>query len=265
MLQTKVESRGWPWPPIEQLIDAVDSIEEIQALIADPSAFMERAKAAVLAALVAKAKSMLQTKVESRGWPWPPVEQLVDEVDSMEEVEALIADPSAFMERAKAVVTTVEAEAASSSQGSAHSRWRSSRLRMAVMQGQLQSSSTPQAEAATSSQGSAHSRWRSSRLCMAVMQGQLQQSSSTPQAEESTRQHSQLLARARWRSLRPPIAVMQRQLHSSRIPPVQETARRHPHLPGARERWHSSFWTLTATKGTRQRASLFKAEQQSKA
>ena len=79
----------------------VNAISRYVTIAADPDAFLERAEASVKAAQLSKAKSLLQPMVEDRGWPWPLIEQLIDEAETIEQVDAIIADPDAFLQGAK--------------------------------------------------------------------------------------------------------------------------------------------------------------------
>ena len=64
----------------------------------------DSASDAARGAAKAKAKALVKEEVVKRKWPWEPIEELLDELDSLEEIEAIISDPETFMARAKEVV-----------------------------------------------------------------------------------------------------------------------------------------------------------------
>ena len=77
-------------------------LEHVRQAMKNPAAFFERLITSVGPAakklLIAKVRSKLEPVVEKQGLEWCDVEPALELVDSMEELEAAIADPEAFLQ-----------------------------------------------------------------------------------------------------------------------------------------------------------------------
>jgi len=91
-----------PWPPVEKLIDAVDSASDLQAALRDPETFvMERLSAAGKNVVLPALSSVMKPIVEARSLPWEPVEKAIDSLASSldsDKVLKALRDPDAFVE-----------------------------------------------------------------------------------------------------------------------------------------------------------------------
>jgi fructose-specific component phosphotransferase system IIB-like protein len=101
MVQPCVEARGWPWPPVEKVLEEIDTPEKLQAVVADVDGFLKKVSSVVIDELMVKAKAMVQACVEAREWPWPPVEKVLEEIGSVDELQAAMADPETFLGKMK--------------------------------------------------------------------------------------------------------------------------------------------------------------------
>ena len=106
MLRPMVERRGLPWALLETLILELDTIEKLEAVAADPEALLAKAKALAFAAVMEKVKAVLTPIIQKRGLPADPIITMLDELDTLPELEAVAANPEVFLEMAKAVVFT---------------------------------------------------------------------------------------------------------------------------------------------------------------
>ena len=87
-LQPMVEEQGLPWAPIDSLLNEVDTVEELRAIMRDPKNFMVKA-------VIIVAKDVTRPLVEEQGLPFEPIEKVLDEMDTMEEIRGILADPKA--------------------------------------------------------------------------------------------------------------------------------------------------------------------------
>merc|ERR1719337_539475 len=83
-------------------LEEVGSVKELEAKLQDPTAFLERsAKSMGPAAkkiVLAKLRSKLEPRLKKRGMEWADVAPALEEVDSVEELQAALQDPTAFFE-----------------------------------------------------------------------------------------------------------------------------------------------------------------------
>ena len=96
-LQPYCEKMGLPWEVVEPPIDELDTAQELQAAIADFDAFLAKALASSVAGLITLLKGKIQPYCEDMGLPWAVVEPAIDAVDTVEELQAAIADMDTFL------------------------------------------------------------------------------------------------------------------------------------------------------------------------
>ena len=95
------EKRGLPWEAVEPLLDEVDEMAELQAVIADPTELLTKAADAALAVLIDKAKEKLEPICQKNSVPWGVVQQVLDEIDTVDELTAALSAPDDLMKKAK--------------------------------------------------------------------------------------------------------------------------------------------------------------------
>jgi hypothetical protein len=100
-IRPMVEKRGWPWEPVEKILEDIDTPEELQVVMSDVDGFLKKVSSILIDELMVKAKAMVQPCVEARGWPWPPVEKVLEEIGSVDELQAARADPETFLGKMK--------------------------------------------------------------------------------------------------------------------------------------------------------------------
>jgi len=89
--------RGLPFDPFETAVDAIDNVEEVRNAVLDPEGFMTNVLAASMDGLIEFLKSKLKPYCESKGLVWALVEPVVDELDSVQEIQSAIADVDGFL------------------------------------------------------------------------------------------------------------------------------------------------------------------------
>ena len=89
------------WADALPALELVDSLEEIQAAVNDPDAFVQTLMAtagpAAKAMLTAKLRGLLIPIVAKRGLVWEDIALQMEMVSSMEDLEQAMADPEAFL------------------------------------------------------------------------------------------------------------------------------------------------------------------------
>ena len=89
------------WADALPALELVDSLEEIQAAVDDPDAFVQRLMAAAgpaaKAMLTAKLRGLLIPIVAKRGLVWEDIALQMEMMSSMEDLEQAMADPEAFL------------------------------------------------------------------------------------------------------------------------------------------------------------------------
>merc|ERR1719506_3282421 len=96
-LEPHVEKQGLEWDDVVPALELVDSVEELEAALADPEAFLQSLAHSMGPAakklLVAKLRPKLEPHLDKQGLQWDDVVPALELVDSVEELEAAIADP----------------------------------------------------------------------------------------------------------------------------------------------------------------------------
>ena len=92
-------SRSLPFDQVEKLAHEIDTVEEMEAAVADPEAFLKRAADLAIEAMLPKLLDTVRPLAASRSLPFDQVEKLAHEIDTVEEMEAAVADPEAFLKR----------------------------------------------------------------------------------------------------------------------------------------------------------------------
>ncbi len=98
------------------LLEAVDTIEELQAAINDPEAFMSRllqagtplarklAMQAAKRAIIARLRPALEPHLAKQHLAWADVLPALEAIDTLEELEAAISEPETFLSQLMATV-----------------------------------------------------------------------------------------------------------------------------------------------------------------
>jgi len=101
MLKTKLKpickKKGVPWSVVEPKMNALDTAEEIQSVVADVEGFVSKVLASSADALMFMLKGRLQAICELRRMPWSIVEPIIDAIDTVQELQDVLADPEAFL------------------------------------------------------------------------------------------------------------------------------------------------------------------------
>jgi len=103
MLKPVCERRKIPWEPVKKLVSDIESLEDLQEIAADPGMLLKKVSSLGLEVAMAKACEVLQPLVAKRGIPWAPVSKLLDEVDSLGELESIASDPDAFLKKVSSI------------------------------------------------------------------------------------------------------------------------------------------------------------------
>jgi hypothetical protein len=102
-LEYCLRKQGLEWADIVPVLEEVDSLEELKAAIAEPAAFLKRlAEAAGPAAkkmAIMRLKPALEPHLRKQGLEWADAVLVLEEVDSVEELKAAMAEPIALFER----------------------------------------------------------------------------------------------------------------------------------------------------------------------
>ena len=93
------------WEDILPALEMIDSVEELEAAVRNPEAFVKRLFTAAVAPALLKAAihvavPMLKERVEASIPPpltWEDVEPAVRAIDTVQEVQAAIENPQAFI------------------------------------------------------------------------------------------------------------------------------------------------------------------------
>ena len=101
-LKPIVEAKGLPWEIIEPPIDELDTMQELQAALADVEAFLMNILEASVSALIILLKDRLRDYCKQKELPWDAIEPAVEELDTAAEIQAAIADIESFLMRALA-------------------------------------------------------------------------------------------------------------------------------------------------------------------
>eukprot|EP01045_Picozoa_sp_COSAG04_P011113 COSAG04_NODE_707_length_10916_cov_5.167052_2_plen_767_part_00 len=97
-----IKQHSLVWEDALAAIELVDSVEEIQAAVDDPDAFMQRlmeaAGPAAKAMLIAKLRPVLAPLAKERGQLWEDIAMSMEMVSSVEDLEKALSEPAAFLE-----------------------------------------------------------------------------------------------------------------------------------------------------------------------
>ena len=101
MPRRRSPSLSTEWADALPALELVDSLEEIQAALDDPDAFLQSLMAAAgpaaKAMLTAKLRGVLMPIVARRGLVWEDIALQMEMMSSMEDLEQAMADPEAFL------------------------------------------------------------------------------------------------------------------------------------------------------------------------
>ena len=90
------------WEDVRPAIELIDSVEELKKAVVDPEAFLEDlldiAGPAVFRFAVAKARPVLEPKLQPLNMKWDDVKPAIELIDSVEELKDAMNDPEAFLE-----------------------------------------------------------------------------------------------------------------------------------------------------------------------
>ena len=102
-LEPVAKKHGVAWEDLLPVLQAVDSVEELQAAAEDPEGFLLRiadaATPAAKALAIAKLRPKLEPLAKKRGLTWEDLLPVLELVDSVEELQAAVNDPEAFLLR----------------------------------------------------------------------------------------------------------------------------------------------------------------------
>ena len=103
-----VQRQGLVWEDVAPALELVDTIDELEAALDDPEAFLlELAAAAgpaVKAMLIAQLRPLLEPLAVKEGLAWVDTLPIIDLISTVEQVRAAIDDPEAFVETMLATV-----------------------------------------------------------------------------------------------------------------------------------------------------------------
>ena len=97
-LEPAVVRLGLAWEDATPAMQLVDSLEELQAAVAAPEAFLQKLQAAAgpaaKALLVARLRPVLSPLLRARGLGWVDIEMMA----SVEELQKALAEPEAYLD-----------------------------------------------------------------------------------------------------------------------------------------------------------------------
>ena len=101
-LEPVVAKQGLAWADVQPALELIGTVEELQAAVSDPEAFIKVVLAASGPAakklLMAKLRPVLEPILERSGLRWRDVIPVIDAVDTMEQLEQAIDTPQVFFE-----------------------------------------------------------------------------------------------------------------------------------------------------------------------
>ena len=102
VIQLHLRKQGLEWADVVPVLETIDSIEELQAAVNDPEAFLDRvlrsSGPAAKKLAIMHLKPRLDPYLRARGLEWEDVVPVMGTIDSVEELRAAAADPVALLE-----------------------------------------------------------------------------------------------------------------------------------------------------------------------
>ena len=102
-LQPIIQRVGMQWADILSAISLVDTVEELQAALSDPEAFLESLVSAGGEAakrmLLAKMRPKLEPMTNKQGLAWEDVLQAFELIDEISELQVALTNPTAFLSK----------------------------------------------------------------------------------------------------------------------------------------------------------------------
>merc|ERR1719253_5107 len=92
-LEPRLKKRGFEWADIAPLLEQVDTVEEVEQAIEDPEAFFKGLMNSSIPLAVKLMRPKLEPRLKKRGFEWADIAPLLEQVDTVEEVEQAIEDP----------------------------------------------------------------------------------------------------------------------------------------------------------------------------
>ena len=104
-LKTKLvpylRKQGLEWSDVLPVLEAIDTVEELQAAVADPGGNLAKlAKTSIPLAkklAIMKLKPKMEARLLKQGLEWSDVLPVLEQVDTVEELQAAVTDPQAFL------------------------------------------------------------------------------------------------------------------------------------------------------------------------
>ena len=100
-LEPHLQKHSLEWSDVLPALDAADTLEELQAAVSDPAAFLSQlltdvAGPAARKMALARLRPALEPHLQKHSLEWTDVLPLVEAVDTLEELQAALGDPRAF-------------------------------------------------------------------------------------------------------------------------------------------------------------------------
>ena len=101
-LESHIVRQGLSWAEALPALQLVDSLQELQAAVADPGAFLQNLQAAAGAAgkalLIAKLRPVLTPLLARRQQIWEDVAMAMEMIGSVEDLQKALTEPEAFLD-----------------------------------------------------------------------------------------------------------------------------------------------------------------------
>ena len=112
-LEPTLEQRGLEWDDVLPILEQMDSVEELQAACDDPEAFLltlaQASSPAARKLAIASLRPALEPKLAPHGFKWSDVMPVLEAFDTLEELQAAVAEPDSFIQ---ALLTSASGPAA---------------------------------------------------------------------------------------------------------------------------------------------------------
>jgi hypothetical protein len=101
-IEPVIKKKGLTWEDVLPALDLIDSVEELEAAISDPDAFLDTLASiggrVAVRLLIAKMRPKIEPVIKKKGLTWEDVLPALDLIDSVAKLEAAISDPDAFLD-----------------------------------------------------------------------------------------------------------------------------------------------------------------------
>ena len=102
-IEPVIKAKGLTWEDVLPALDLVDSVEELEAEIADPDAFLDKLAAiagpVAIRLLIAKMRPKIEPVVKAKGLTWEDVLPALDLINTAEKLIEGAKDPEAFFQK----------------------------------------------------------------------------------------------------------------------------------------------------------------------